>query len=566
MMLAKVTRTQRVGNQKDACDEYLPSKTASYYESRGMNHSKDDPEEISPPADVWWFWYAFIEDPGRERWHLYGCACKTDKPAGFNLRRSIELPSTSKLHIAQLTVTSDQTLPILDLLDGGEIDLTGLGDGAPSVSVYAEQRIMAKALGNNVTTMRCYIGQAAPAATLPEVKDIPDILTVLVEELGFDFQHKFVNHIGGFDVMDRPVWPENDAPFTITIFNANKQEPENTILIGRRDRHQTALSAHIIASNPSGDVIVNRLITMPGGVAEHRLATVQSIYGCKVSFFGEDGEALYEYDETFIRTASFNINAVVKTLQIEDRLAERAKGKGRDQTQRASHASRVVRSTSTVTADPAPAADRRAAMSNHVATAFTGASKDRWFPRTFDSELDVISYFSELLADPEIAAATFIDPYVNGATIERLLRLDCTGLTLTVLMSWTKTNADTGDTQGEQKTRADLARLKTILDLAGPHMSCNLRVRNIVGTDGEQAFHDRYLMTRAKDGETKVYLLSNSLNAMAKNWPFCLSALSGPAKSDAAKYIQELQNGKDIARETQPRTTFAWPEETASLS
>ena len=204
-------------------------------------------------------------------------------------------------------------------------------------------------------------------------------------------------------------------------------------------------------------------------------------------------------------------------------------------------------------------------MSNHVAAAFTGGTKDRWFPRTFNSELDVISYFSELLADTEIAAATFVDPYVNGATIERLLRLDCSGLTLTVLMSWTKTNADTGNTQGEEQTRADLAGLKAMLDLAGPHMSCDVRVRNIVGTDGEQAFHDRYLMTRAKDGETKVYLLSNSLNAMAKNWPFCLSALSDPAKSDAANYIQELQNGKDIARETQPRTTFAWPEEPASL-
>jgi hypothetical protein len=531
-----------------------------------MHEHKDDPEKVSSSADGWWIWYAFIEDQDGERWHLYGCACKTEKLAGFNLRRSIELPSASKLHIAQLTVTSDQALPILDLLDGGEIDLTGLGDGAPAVSVYAEQRIMAKALGNSVTKMRCYIGQTTPAAALPEVKDIPNILGVLDEELGFDFRHKFVNHIGGFDVMDRPSWRENDAPFTITIFNANKHEPENTILIGRRDKHQTELSAHIIASNPSGDVIVNQLITMPGGVAEHRLTTVQSIYGCKASFFSSDGEAVYEYDETFIRAASFTMNAVVKTLQIGDKLTERAKGKGKDQAQRASHASRIVRSTSTLTADPAPAAERWAAMSNHVTAAFTGASKDRWFPRTFDSELDVISYFSELLADTDITAATFVDPYVNGATIERLLRLNCTGLTLTVLMSWATTNADTGNAQGEEQMRADLAALKAMLDLAGPHMSCDVRVRNIVGTDGEQAFHDRYLMTCSKDGKAKVYLLSNSLNAMAKNWPFCLSALSGPAERAAANYIQELQNGKDIARETQPRTIFAWPEEPASLS
>lgn len=530
-----------------------------------MDNSKDDPEKISSSPDVWWFWYAFIEAQDGERSHLYGCACKTEKPAGFNHHTTIDLPSKSKLKIAQLTVESDQALSVLGLLEDGEIDLNSLGDAAPAATVYAEQRIMAKALGNNAAGMRCYIGQVAPRVILPDVKDIPIILKALDEELGFDFRQKFVHHIGGFDVMDHPSWPENDEPVTITIFDANEYETENTIVIGRRNGHQAVLHVHVIAFNASGDVIVNCLITMPSGAAEHRMAISQTVYECKMSFFGEDGKAVYEYDEKFIRTLNFKMNAVVKTLQIEDKLTQRAKGKGTDQARRAGRASRVARITSTFTADPAPAADRRAAMLRHVEAAFTGGSKDRWFLRTFDSELDVISYFNELLADTDIASATFIDPYVNAATIERLLRLDCTGRALTVLMSWTTTNADTGDMQDEEQMWADFAGLEAVLNQVGPHMSCDFRVRNLVGADGKQAFHDRYLMTRSKGGETKVYLLSNSLNAVAKNWPFCLSALSGPAKSDAANYIQELQDGKDLTRETQPTTTFAWPKAIASL-
>lgn len=529
-----------------------------------MDNSKNDPENISSSPDVWWFWYAFIEDQDGERSHLYGCACKTEKTAGFNRNTTIELPSKSKLKIAQLTVESDRALSVLGLLEDGEINLNSLGDAAPTAPVYAEQRIVAKALGNSVTGIRCYIGQAAPEVLLPDVKDIPIILKALDEELDFDFRKKFVHHIGGFDVMNHPSWPENDKPVTITIFNANEHETENTIVIGRRNDHQAMLHVHVIASNASGDVIVNRLITMPKGRPEHRMATSQPVYGCKISFFGEDGEAVYEYDEKFIRTLNFNMTAVMKTLQIKDKLTQRAKGKGTDQVRRASHASRVARTTSKIEADPAPVADRRAAMLNHVEAAFLGLSKDRWFPKTFDSELGVISYFNELLADPRIIAATFIDPYVNAETIARLLRLNCTHMTLTVLMSWTITNADTGNMQDEKETRADLARLKKVLDHVRPYMSCDFRVRNIVGTDGKQAFHDRYLMTRSKEGETKVYLLSNSLNAMAKNWPFCLSTLSGPAKSDAAKYIQELQDDK-IAQETQATTTFIWPEAIAFL-
>lgn len=529
-----------------------------------MDNSKNDPENISSSPDVWWFWYAFIEAQDGERSHLYGCASKTEKPAGFNRYTTIELPSKSKLKIAQLTVESDQALSVLGLLEGGEINLNSLGEDAPAAPVYAAQRIMAKALENNATGMRCYIGQAAPRVILPDVKDIPIILKALDEELGFDFRHKFVNHIGGFDVMDHPSWPENDKPFTITIFDANEHETENTVVIGRRNGHQAVLHVHVIAFNASGDVIVNRLITMPSGMAEHRIATSQPVYGCKMSFFSEGGDAVYEYDEKFIRTLNVGMNIVVKTLQINDKLTQRATGKGTDQVRRASHASHIARSTSTTTADPAPTADRRNAMLNHVEAAFLGLSKDRWFPKTFESELDVISYFNELLAEPHIIAATFIDPYVNVETIARLLRLNCTRITLTVLMSWTTTNADTGNMQGEEQTRTDLARLEEVLDHVRPYMSCDFRVRNIVGTDGRQAFHDRYLMTCSEGGETKVYLLSNSLNAMAKNWPFCLSALSGPAKSDAANYIQELQDGT-ITQEMQPTTTFAWPKAIASL-
>lgn len=527
-----------------------------------MDNSKNDPENISSSPDVWWFWYAFIEAQDGERSHLYGCACKTEKPAGFNRHTTIDLPSKSKLKIAQLTVESDQALSVLSLLEDGEINLNSLGDAAPPAPVYAAQRIMAKALGNNATGIRCYIGQAAPEVLLPDMKTIPIILKALDEELGFDFRKKFVHHIGGFDVMDHPSWPENDKPVTINIFNANNYETENTIVIGRRNGHQAVLYVHVIASNASGDVIVNRLITMPSGVEEHRMTTSQPVYGYKMSFFSEGGDVVYECDEKFIRTLNLSMNTVVSTLQINDKLTQRATGKGTDQMRRASRASREVRSFSTTSVDPDLRADRRAAMLNHVEAAFPGLSKDRWFPKTFDSELDVISYFNELLADT--TAATFIDPYVNVETIERLLRLNCTRMTLTVLMSWTTTNADTGNMQDEEQMRADLAKLKAVLNHARPDMSCDLHVRNIVRADGKQAFHDRYLMTRSKGGETKVYLLSNSLNAMAKNWPFCLSALSGSAKSDAANYIQELQDVK-ISREAQLTANFTWPEAIASL-
>ncbi|WP_168854889.1 VPA1262 family N-terminal domain-containing protein [Novosphingobium sp. ERN07] len=531
---------------------------------RDMVGAKTDTHAFPPRADVWWIWLAFIKHANGTASHLYGCASKTRKPVRFPSSRPIPLPSSAQLEIVQYTVTEAQALPVLALLDHGQIDLSSLKNDAPKAKVLAKRAIMANALGNNATRMWSYIGATAAVDVLPELNDIPALLEALNSELGLDFRDQFANHIGGFDIFDRPPWREEEDPFTVTIFNANAHEPDHTILIGRRDGHKSPLRFHLIATNANSDVIVNRLITMDAGVAEHRMTTPEPVYGCKASFFGVDGETLYEYDQTFIRTVNFGLNAVVKTVQIDDGLTQRARGKGADKARNASHAPRLARTTSTVTADPAPVAERRFSILNHMAAAFADNSKDRWFSRTFDSELGVIAYFNELLGDPAVEAATFVDPFVNDGTIGRLLRLDRIGLPLTVLMSWGKTDPDTGLEQTEEMTQANLEVLENVLERAGPLVGPRLSLRNIVMENGKQAFHDRYLMTQSKAGTSEIYLLSNSLNAMAKNWPFCLSLLSGRASSDAAKYIQELLDGKDATREKPFRTTFAWPDRDAA--
>ena len=47
-------------------------------------------------------------------------------------------------------------------------------------------------------------------------------------------------------------------------------------------------------------------------------------------------------------------------------------------------------------------------------------------------------------------------------------------------------------------------------------------------TDGnEKAFHDRYLLLYPHEGPAKVFLLSNSLNKAAGDWPYCMNSLRG---------------------------------------
>lgn len=523
-----------------------------------------DPVFEAQPA--WWFWFAYLRRQNGDTAHLYGCAAETGKAAGFHSSRTVSLPSSARLEIRQYTIAADPARALLDLLDQGDIDLSALDGDAPGIGVLAAHDILARGFGNDATRMRAYTGDASPEEIFPDTQDIAAVLHELHEELNLDFRKSFINHIGGFDVIDASIAFEKEDRFVVAALNAKANEGKHSVLIARRGSTDCALSAHVIASDASNDVMLNRLVPLPIGVAEHTLPVNRSIYGLKVSIFNADGDVLHEVDQHFFRSIHSVMNVVTFTVQINDKLTQRAKGKGRAQAARASGAARVTRQKSVVTADHAPAADRLVAMTTYLTAMLDTHSRDRWFARTFDDELGVIAYFNRLLGDPDIEAAIIVDPFISAESVMRLLRLSCTGLTLAVVMSWSGTDANTGDPLDEKQSRAGLDQLRQTLDQAGPFMGPTMTVLNVTDQQGKQAFHDRYLMTLSRTGDVAVYLLSNSLNGLAVNWPFCMSELTGAAKSKTAQYITGLNDGKDVASDERLRTTFAWPQRDASPS
>ena len=190
-------------------------------------------------------------------------------------------------------------------------------------------------------------------------------------------------------------------------------------------------------------------------------------------------------------------------------------------------------------------------------------SDDRWFPRTFGSQLDVIAHLNRLLDASETREAILIDPFFGEEAIERLaLRLTQTNLHLTVVASWGATDPDTGaQVPGDVGARQAEAqrRLGRIFARIGSQFAPRFRFLNLVTGSGSRAFHDRYLLLRPHTGPFRVFLLSNSVNNMAADWPFCISHLSGQARLEAERYIEGLGRGHDVTGSTNPSITFQWP-------
>jgi hypothetical protein len=72
----------------------------------------------------------------------------------------------------------------------------------------------------------------------------------------------------------------------------------------------------------------------------------------------------------------------------------------------------------------------------------------------------------------------------------------------------------------------------------------------------KQAFHDRYLCTLDQERTPRAYLLSNSLNKAAGDWPFCICELDRANSYQIHSYIQALLQGRDRNRSVE--VTVIW--------
>jgi hypothetical protein len=192
---------------------------------------------------------------------------------------------------------------------------------------------------------------------------------------------------------------------------------------------------------------------------------------------------------------------------------------------------------------------------------FPSTSRDKWFLRTLDDELGVIAHFDKLLNGGAVSAAVLVDPFFGADALARLvLRLSSTDVSVTVVTSWTSTDPDTGQRLAGPASAVN--QLEALLRNTSQIVNPQLRVINLA--DGaSQAFHDRYLLLYPREGAPQVYLLSNSVNAMAANWPFCMSLLADDVRQQAQAYIEGLCRGVDVTSTATGAATltitFKWP-------
>jgi hypothetical protein len=214
----------------------------------------------------------------------------------------------------------------------------------------------------------------------------------------------------------------------------------------------------------------------------------------------------------------------------------------------------------------------------------------RWFPRGLRDQAEVLLYVRKLIDNPNNKEVIIADPFFGDVAFEKLIpRLNNASLQLTIITSclgletdhenagmtkaaqnetyithsgritrwlmaitrWLGWEKDKGDTEKTKATRIDFStqQREWIIRWCRENsalISNQLRIIDVrVGED--RAFHDRYIACFNNEGDVSVYMLSNSLNKLAGDFPCCITELEQATACKVYTYLRGLEVGLDIS-------------------
>jgi hypothetical protein len=524
------------------------------------------PVAYSPPlpreAASWWLWVSWIEREGGGGF-VYGCAARNFHPTGWTDNAALEIPGGGRLIVHQCTITDEVFSRIQDALSGGTVDIgSAIRSNVIQTRVAATRTIIQDGLGQSAVRTILYY-------TLPDVQALVGsadgalerVVSILQEQLNFPFKGAYAGHLGNFEIFELHPWLDAPPPFLIEAIPSPSRDHSGPQILEICRTAEFAAATHTahFVGRVNGEVVLDRLINMPPDKCRVPVKVPDRLDQFDFRIFSEDGQTLlHSEQQSFLNRIGFVMAPIGRQMTIQDDLTTRAAGRGGGL---ASQASTVVVHSShrSMIGAPAAGAWRKFAedMGQTIAAYAPTSSEDKWFPRGIESEVGAIAHLNNILNGGQITSAVLVDPWFGAEALTRfVLRLGSQNVRLMIVTSWTDEDPDTSVPldPAESPTK----KLEAALGQIEPIMSPRLTVVNLL--DGkERAFHDRYLLIYPHEQAPKVFLLSNSINKLAGNWPFAMSLLAADVSREVQRYIEGLCNGRDEAKNKSLIISFRWP-------
>lgn len=494
----------------------------------------------------WYCWVYWIEIDTK-KYFLYGYLAQS-------MLSEIYIGSDEPIHITddiflkvkkvnqELFETLQQSLN----MDGFGLDIIDekLGDLYVS-NIKGKINDIRDVVGNSAVPVTTWHTCGSLIDLIPDTQKYYSILEELQHETSLDFTGPYAGLVGAFEKFDLPVWAEDiEYPFQDFYPDILELNKRSKIIFKRHFDYIIPTYYVSLCLYNNEYMIHNKLHTWKSG--EQTLGpidTFEHFNSIICNIYTESGDVIHRIEHDYVDTISMGISLGHNQIVFNDNSLSGVPDKVL-----VKKYNQVVKHSTGVSSSIDPFRDKSSireyfyqqrrmvkTIKEFVKNSESRIS-DKWFNKGIEAKLTSILYIKGIIEQHLVNRALIIDPYFDiNALKDLVIRIGKTNLHLIIMIS---SKLDTSD----QENRDIWKELEVVSPQLKEIINCKLDIYNILDPNQNysRAFHDRYLATYHDNEMQAIYMLSNSINAVSKNYPFCISMLNQPALKEVDVYLQKF--------------------------
>ena len=345
------------------------------------------------------------------------------------------------------------------------------------------------------------------------------------------FSDIYVERLGCFEWAEPKEWAEENLPFQLIVKN-------KTVIFSRKNT-KSDWKLHLVLYSDRSEILVDILLDIKKDVAKYAYPIthiIPNVAEHEYWIFNEQNDLLHHERVGYISTISGNIIVPSNPISIKDKMTHKDTRLG----QVIPTHSSSWRTPSILSNAEQKVNQQRQELLEKSLLSKRESENGHWFCKynqitKLTDIYSLVEYFNQITQSSDKNTLIIIDPFISKESLSLLARLRNTHLQLQIISCWRAENPDNPAEKTPihdiiEDTKNALMRLKSLQLAVSSTRWYNLPTAK---------FHDRLFVIKTKQ-ENKIYMLSNSINNLLKDYDFCIVPLYGNTKLEAEKYIQTL--------------------------
>ncbi|MEE3349565.1 MAG: VPA1262 family N-terminal domain-containing protein [Candidatus Gastranaerophilaceae bacterium] len=357
------------------------------------------------------------------------------------------------------------------------------------------------------------------------------ILLALFAELDKDSNQNFIENysqrLGCFEYIEAMPWAESAAPFSIYT---SKNIPNKYIIKRDNKYSQEILYVHLIVYSIQNNVLLDEFKIFDKGLTALEFDTeLINDAKYKYSVFDAQGKLIYKDSNHWMLGISLQMNMISDTVQIKSKTGIKTISAYTPVKPVEIHYpdNKIIQNINSNIKIINDIKKDNSSSNNNI------SPEQKWFDKNEDLVQSIINFIKKYLNyNSEIL---IVDPFISPESLELLMNINNTSIKINIISCWGNNDPDSNN-----KSPTDEIIKKT-RELIKKFASTSFPIGNLIWHNlGKENFHDRFIYI-VNSRESKLFMLSNSINNLSGKYNIIISELTGSTKEHAIKYITSIK-------------------------